>query len=121
MSKLYTAAVITVIAMLVLMALVPYLFYILLIILTAIIIAHHIRIKDKKTDYEKYMQSPQWQAKRLKVLKRDNYKCQHCNCVVTHYTAHVHHLSYKYFGNEPLRHLVTLCRECHRKEHNYKF
>jgi len=70
-----------------------------------------------KKDYNKYLRSPEWKAKKLLVLERDNYKCQQCG-----YTnnLHVHHLTYENVTNEQLDDLVTLCKRCHRSEHKKK-
>jgi 5-methylcytosine-specific restriction endonuclease McrA len=54
---------------------------------------------------------------RAKVKKRDGYRCVKCG---TRKRLEVHHLSYAHQGDElnHLEDLVTLCRSCHRKEHN---
>lgn len=56
------------------------------------------------------------------TLIRDNYKCVKCN---TDYKLIVHHIdgSRKYGAskmNNNLSNLITLCRECHAKEHGYE-
>ncbi len=47
------------------------------------------------------------------TLKRDNYKCQKCNCINDLF---VHHKD-KNNKNNKLENLVTLCRTCHAREH----
>lgn len=54
---------------------------------------------------------------RNKVLNRDNYTCQHCGS--TEKLA-VHHISY--WSNDPVNRInidngITLCQNCHAKEH----
>ncbi len=63
------------------------------------------------------MLSEKWAEKRIRVFKRDGYKCQKCgankglNCHHTYYT----------FGKKPweypLSALLTLCKECHTALH----
>lgn len=74
--------------------------------------------KMTKEQYSSQLKTPMWQELRKKILKRDNYSCKKCNksdCVL-----HVHH---KYYVNNhkaweyPMSALVTLCEECHTKEH----
>lgn len=62
--------------------------------------------------YKKYINSPKWQAKRSERLKIDNYTCQKCGELRG---LHVHHVSYKNFGNENVyEDLITLCEKCHK-------
>ena len=72
-----------------------------------------------KKQYDEYLKSPQWQAKRSERLKMDNYTCQRCgyrkdiNC---YSWFEIHHLTYKNVGNEDVaRDLITLCPECHKE------
>lgn len=71
-----------------------------------------------KKKYSEQIKSPKWQKKRLEILNRDNFTCQICGCVDK--TLHVHHVIYipgrsiwEYEDNQ----LVTLCEDCHVKEH----
>jgi len=69
------------------------------------------------TYYEK-LQHPKWQKKRLEILARDNFSCQHCNSKET--SLHIHHFSYaKNPWETPDVDLITLCDRCH-KEYSYK-
>ena len=55
----------------------------------------------------------QWQQTRLRILKRDEYKCVHCHIDVAIETANVDHVrSGKLASNED-KNLRTLCRKCH--------
>lgn len=65
--------------------------------------------------YNAYLNSPAWKAKRQLVLKRDNYLCQ---CCLDAYATQVHHKSYQFVdlkGNEPAFDLVAICVPCHDK------
>ena len=44
------------------------------------------------TPYQKYLASDNWDAKRLKVKKRDKFKCKYCEAKKG---LVVHHLTYK--------------------------
>jgi 5-methylcytosine-specific restriction endonuclease McrA len=47
-------------------------------------------------------------------LKSDDWTCQYCGAKATE----VHHKRYaKNIGREPIKWLVSLCRECHRNQH----
>lgn len=69
-------------------------------------------------NYDVLLKDPRWQKKRLEIMKRDNFTCQHCGSVTT--TLHVHHLYYKK-GLMPWEYdndaLITLCQECHKQTH----
>jgi hypothetical protein len=62
-------------------------------------------------DYEKYIQSKHWAAKRSLRLKIDDNKCQGCG---KQESLHVHHKTYVRLGNEDAENdLITLCELCH--------
>ena len=70
-----------------------------------------------KSQYAQQLKSPEWKAKRLSILNRDNHKCTKCGSVKG---LHVHHLSYTQGCNAweyPDDNLITLCRSCHKDEH----
>ena len=53
---------------------------------------------------------------RQEVLKRDNYKCQHCS---SSEKLEIHHIDpYRNSQNDELDNLLTLCKTCHIKEDN---
>lgn len=61
---------------------------------------------------------PNWQRMRLSVLNRDNFTC--VDCKNRQKSLHVHHLKYlpgKMIWEVPTWYLVTLCEDCHSKEH----
>ena len=70
--------------------------------------------------YQELLKSPLWQKKRLEIMQRDNFTCQHC-CSQDK-ELHIHHHVYKrnakvweYEDSE----LITLCSKCHENETNY--
>lgn len=71
--------------------------------------------------YGEMLKDPRWQKKRLTILNRDNWMCQHCHSTAK--TLHVHHKTYVY-GKEPWDYVdenfLTLCAECHESEEYYK-
>lgn len=75
---------------------------------------------QKKESYAELLRSPMWQKKRLEIMERDNFTCQHCGC--THKVLQVHHREY-IKGRKPWKYeddnLVTLCEDCHEKEHEF--
>ena len=64
--------------------------------------------------YSDYMRSEFWQVRRAAVIERDGGRCRSC---ATPDAKHVHHITYKRFGAEPLSDLVLLCSQCHEYEH----
>jgi len=70
-----------------------------------------------KAEYARALKHPKWQKKRLLVFKRDKWACRTCGA--TDKTLCVHHSKYtkKYPYNEPMKNLITLCEDCHKKLH----
>jgi hypothetical protein len=70
-----------------------------------------------KSAYAEKLRDPRWQKKRLRILERDNWKCQCCYSTTS--ALHVHHLHYTR-GKEPWEYedksLVVLCEQCHKEE-----
>lgn len=68
---------------------------------------------EAKTYWEK-LKDPRWQKKRLEVLERAEWKCEHCGDSAS--TLHVHHGYYEK-GLEPWEYhnstLWALCEGCH--------
>ena len=72
-------------------------------------------VHKRRKNYYEYMHSEEWRQKRLKVLKRDGFRCQMCG---TAKNLRVHHINYEHLGTDAeLDDLITLCDECHRKIH----
>jgi len=62
-----------------------------------------------KLDPEKY------HAQRLRVLKRDSWRCQICGSSTN---LHIHHLRFRSrLGGDEIGNLITLCVDCHGKQH----
>lgn len=72
---------------------------------------------NPKTSYEEFLQSDYWQQVRYWILERDGHTCQSCGAMIR---LEVHHLTYEHHGEEHLHpeDLVTLCRDCHAREHD---
>ena len=73
----------------------------------------------KKQSYKEQLKSPKWQKRRLEIMQRDNFTSQICG--ETEKQLHVHHTTYlpgrdiwDYFDT----HLITVCEDCHTREHN---
>jgi 5-methylcytosine-specific restriction endonuclease McrA len=64
--------------------------------------------------YNAYLSSPEWEARRQKVLARSSI----CECCGEAKATQVHHLSYSRVGQEPLWDLRAVCRECHEILHS---
>lgn len=62
-----------------------------------------------------YTWAKDWRELRNKILKRDNYKCQKCNKMEKLEIHHIIH--YELCKEHKDSNLITLCRNCHRKEH----
>lgn len=71
-------------------------------------------------NYKDKLKTKEWYQRRSTILKRDNYKCIKCNSTEN---LHVHHKAYV-IGRDPWEYtdeyLVTLCSNCHEKEHRGK-
>lgn len=61
-----------------------------------------------------YLRSVHWQETRLEALERDGGRCQRCGATER---LQVHHITYERLWCEDPDDLVTLCRLCHRQEH----
>jgi len=73
-------------------------------------------VNETPTTYTEYLQTDHWQRRRTATLERDGYTCQHCGATDTE--LHVHHLVYRGWYNELASDLITLCADCHEKEHD---
>jgi hypothetical protein len=72
----------------------------------------------RKKSYREYLDSPRWEAKRKRVLRRCRHVCEGCQQWPA---THVHHLTYTNIGDELLYQLVGLCHNCHEKAHKARF
>mgnify|MGYP002530115466 CR=1 FL=1 len=75
----------------------------------------NLRRKRRREYYKEYLKSDAWKRKRYVVLKRDNWVCQYCGDKATE----VHHKKYARIniGREPIKWLISICRNCHQKIH----
>jgi 5-methylcytosine-specific restriction endonuclease McrA len=71
--------------------------------------------------YQSYMQSPAWFAKRRAKIIDADYTCAECGyCALTHpvdIALEVHHKTYARLGNECMSDLEVLCYFCHTRRH----
>ena len=66
-------------------------------------------------EYSKYLDTPEWAAKRQRVLERDNYICQAQMEGCRGRATTAHHLDYLIWDDTPLFHLISVCGSCHDK------
>lgn len=64
-------------------------------------------------DYDKYMESPEWEAKKKQKFEEQDYICEECGKPAK--TAH--HLHYRTLGHESMKDLQALCWPCHNAKH----
>ncbi|WP_149241505.1 HNH endonuclease [Dyadobacter sp. 32] len=78
-------------------------------------------LNNQNSAYYKYLQyldSKEWKVKRVQVLKRDKNLCQGCK---EKPAEQIHHLTYDRLYKEFLEDLVSLCVNCHEREHKEPF
>ncbi len=75
---------------------------------------HTVNRADWYKSYSRYLDSWRWQFRRRLVLFRDAHRCRKCG----KRAVEVHHLTYDNVGHEQLKDLLSLCKECHKNEHN---
>lgn len=71
-------------------------------------------------NYREQLENQLWLEKRSVILKRDHYTCRSCG---SKENLHIHHLNYikgRFAWEYEDKDLVTLCRECHEKNHKDK-
>lgn len=67
--------------------------------------------EERAAYYRRYIASPEWRWKRYEKIRSVGGRCERCRSAAD---LHVHHLSYKNFGNEPPEDLQVLCAFCHK-------
>jgi hypothetical protein len=67
----------------------------------------------KRASYALYLNSPDWHERRRLRLELDRFVCQAQLAGCRQRATQVHHLDYRFVGNEPLFDLVSVCRPCH--------
>lgn len=69
---------------------------------------------DGVSDYSERLKDPRWQRKRLEIMQRSDFKCEHCGSSIS--TLNVHHGYYRR-GAMPWEYdndvLHCLCENCH--------
>jgi len=74
------------------------------------------RIKELQSmSYEEYLQSPEWEEKRERILLLRGRVCQLCG--KSNDVLHVHHNNYQHRGEELDSDLIVLCKGCHERFH----
>jgi hypothetical protein len=66
-------------------------------------------------EYDAYLRSPAWAARRRVALNAAGHRFQVCN---RNQSLDVHHRTYERFGNEDPSDLTVLCRPCHKTFHS---
>ena len=71
-------------------------------------------LSTEQIAHREYLKSATWKDIRERVLSRDRNKCVKCG----NPGSDVHHKTYKRWGNEKTKDLITLCRVCHENLHS---
>ncbi len=72
-------------------------------------------VELRKMTYAEYRRTPEWKARRNRVLIRAGNRCELCN---TSGLIDVHHRTYDRYADELLNDLIALCRSCHLRFHS---
>jgi 5-methylcytosine-specific restriction endonuclease McrA len=64
--------------------------------------------------HRQYLDSPAWRKKRSERLAVDGEKCFRCKATDG---LQVHHITYERLGRERMSDLLTLCGDCHKRDH----
>jgi 5-methylcytosine-specific restriction endonuclease McrA len=72
---------------------------------------------DWWSSYSRYLESPEWQVRRSRILARDGFVCRQCRF---HAATQVHHLTYARVGHELDEDLISVCDACHDQFHSQK-
>lgn len=72
-------------------------------------------------EYKEQLKTSAWLRKKFEIMERDNFVCVECLSDNYDNQLEVHHIAY--YSNRmaweyPDYFLVTLCRNCHQKEHD---
>jgi len=74
--------------------------------------------------YKEQLKTSAWLKKKSEIMQRDNFVCSECLCDNSESQLEVHHIAYYKDGRNAWEYLdymlVTLCRNCHQKEHDNK-
>lgn len=69
-------------------------------------------------DYEKYMKSPEWSARKAAYYEEHHRECRSCGD--DEKEVHLHHRTYARIYQEEDGDLVPLCRDCHAMLHLFQ-
>lgn len=69
-------------------------------------------VDDLRADLKRRYNAPDWPHVRLRIFKRDGFRCRECG---GKQNLRCHHLTYKNLWRERDEDLVTLCNNCHPK------
>ena len=75
------------------------------------------RGKIRSAEWQAYMRSTEWDARRRRVFKRDGWRCTMCPSrrnLQGHHAVYPKNLDWRIDRDE---HVSTLCRRCHRDYH----
>jgi hypothetical protein len=73
--------------------------------------------REEWPDYQSYLASEVWQARRAWKLEEADYRCQVCYSGLD---LEVHHRTYARLGHERQNDLTVLCSLCHQRHHGIK-
>jgi len=68
----------------------------------------------RKMPFQEYRLTPEWRARRNRVLLRAGNRCELCYASGL---IDVHHRTYDRYGDELHNDLIALCRPCHQRQH----
>ncbi len=84
------------------------------------------RLGFERFEYDKYLETPHWQAFRKHALETQKQRlgrncCERCPEEKRQgdVELHVHHLTYERLGEELIEDVEIICRACHEKEHGH--
>ena len=74
---------------------------------------------ERPKTYQKYLRTQHWQLKRASKIIEQKGICEMCKKKLSYKSSnlHIHHITYKNIGNEPLSDLMCLCADCHKQLH----
>lgn len=79
-----------------------------------------VKVAETLSDYQRYISSPQWLARKRRYFKTHPRRCRICRAGVRFDDQiHLHHLSYEHMGDEPDSDLMPLCQEHHAAIHKF--
>ena len=73
------------------------------------------KVISRGGQYQKYLQSPEWQSTRKQAIARAGYRCQLCGAYAS--CLEVHHNTYENLGNAHPTDIIVLCHDCHSRFH----